>query len=204
MAAAEGKAAETPVVEEKAEEEVALGEDGLPLDIEFDGELPKPKPFDPADQVGVTAPLGFFDPLNFCKEGDMQEYRRLRAAEIKHGRVAMLASVGLLAQHWIRLPGFEAAKNTFGSQMDVIFKPPAIYGFSLSIVILMFTELSLWTQIEDREPGDFGDPLGLNMYDTDMRNREINNGRFAMICTVGIIAAQALTGRDAAQQLGLA
>ena len=31
-----------------------------------------------------------------------------------------------------------------------------------------------------KEPGNFGDPLNLGMYDRDMRNRELNNGRFAM------------------------
>ena len=30
---------------------------------------PPPPPFDPAAQLGVTAPLGFFDPLNFAPPG---------------------------------------------------------------------------------------------------------------------------------------
>ena len=37
----------------------------------------------------------------------------------------------------------------------------------------------------------------------DMRNRELNNGRFAMFAIVGIIAAEGATGKDAIEQLGL-
>merc|ERR1719428_159963 len=46
--------------------------------------------------AGVTAPLGFFDPLGFStdvSEGKLLFYREV---EVKHGRVAMLASLGIL------------------------------------------------------------------------------------------------------------
>mmetsp|Transcript_5253 Transcript_5253/g.15524 ORF Transcript_5253/g.15524 Transcript_5253/m.15524 type:complete len:283 (-) Transcript_5253:109-957(-) len=178
-------------------------EKDLPLDVDFDVELPPPKPYEPKDQVGVTAPLGFFDPLGFTKVGDRQGFRKLRAAELKHGRVAMMATVGCVVQHYARLPGFEAAKSNFASQAEVTFRAPAIYSFCVFTVCLFFLELSLWAQDEDREPGDFGDPLGIDMYDVDTRNRELNNGRFAMFAAVGIIAAQFATGKDAIQQLGL-
>ena len=38
--------------------------------------------------------------------------------------------------------------------------------------------------------------------DQDMRNRELNNGRFAMVSILGILAAELVTGKDAVQQLG--
>merc|ERR1719343_1997227 len=44
---------------------------------------------------GNTAPLGFFDPLGFCadcSEGKLCFYREV---EVKHGRVGMLASLGI-------------------------------------------------------------------------------------------------------------
>lgn len=44
--------------------------------------------FDPSTQLGAMAPLGYFDPLGFCKKGDEATFRNLRASEIKHGRVA--------------------------------------------------------------------------------------------------------------------
>merc|ERR1719188_2372038 len=54
-----------------------------------------PPPFEPAEQVGAMAPLGYFDPLGFTKTGDEEGFRKMREAELKHGRVAMMASVGL-------------------------------------------------------------------------------------------------------------
>ena len=47
---------------------------------------------------GATAPLGFFDPLSFSAKLDETEISRYREAEIKHGRVAMLASIGILGK----------------------------------------------------------------------------------------------------------
>merc|ERR1719271_1565602 len=66
-----------------------------------------PPPFNPAQQVGAIAPLGYFDPLGFTKVGDEAGFRKLREQEIKHGRVAMMASIGLVGQHYIKFPGFE-------------------------------------------------------------------------------------------------
>ena len=43
---------------------------------------PPPPPFDPAEEVGALAPLGFFDPLGFCKIGDEIGFRMLREAEL--------------------------------------------------------------------------------------------------------------------------
>merc|ERR1712232_188747 len=45
---------------------------------------------------GATAPLGEFDPLGFTKNLPVQEIKRFREAEVTHGRVAMLATVGYL------------------------------------------------------------------------------------------------------------
>lgn len=46
------------------------------------------------DEIGVLAPLGFFDPLGLCADGNEEVFARRRAVELKHGRVAMLAVVG--------------------------------------------------------------------------------------------------------------
>lgn len=61
--------------------------------------VPEP-PFDPVTFAktlpGVTGPLGFFDPLNFCEGASEGKVRFYREVELKHGRVAMLAAVGFL------------------------------------------------------------------------------------------------------------
>jgi Chlorophyll A-B binding protein len=47
-------------------------------------------------QPGITAPLGFFDPAGLCDSPTMSvsEAKRFREAELTHGRVAMLATLG--------------------------------------------------------------------------------------------------------------
>merc|ERR1712050_227977 len=79
-----------------------------------EADVPPPPPqFQPGEQIGAMAPLGFFDPLGFTMVGDEEGFNRLRASELKHGRVAMMASVGLLGQHFVKFPGFDKAPAGF-------------------------------------------------------------------------------------------
>eukprot|EP00571_Detonula_confervacea_P004544 CAMPEP_0172327864 /NCGR_PEP_ID=MMETSP1058-20130122/60050_1 /TAXON_ID=83371 /ORGANISM="Detonula confervacea, Strain CCMP 353" /LENGTH=278 /DNA_ID=CAMNT_0013044949 /DNA_START=2508 /DNA_END=3345 /DNA_ORIENTATION=- len=45
---------------------------------------------------GSSSPLGFFDPVGFSKDKDLNGVKRLREAEIMHGRVAMMATIGYI------------------------------------------------------------------------------------------------------------
>merc|ERR1719352_1340302 len=47
-------------------------------------------------ELGVQAPVGFWDPLGFTKDGDQEAYTRRRVTEIKHGRISMLATIGYI------------------------------------------------------------------------------------------------------------
>jgi len=160
---------------------------------------PAPPPFDPAKQIGAMAPLGFFDPAGFSKVGDKEGFQNLRVAELKHGRVAMMAALGGVVQHYIKFPGFD----TVPTGMGAVTSAPGTYGFVALFLFSGAMELAVWTQDPNKEPGNFGDPVGLGMYDDEMRAREINNGRFAMFAALGIVSADLLTGKDAIQQFGL-
>lgn len=163
------------------------------------------------EQVGVTPPLGFWDPLGICPK-DETVFNEFRSCEIKHGRVAMLATIGAIVQHYVRIPGFEL--TNFGkplpSGLGAVTETPGTFGFGLIVALALPLELFFWKDVTDdetgrfkKEPGNFGDPLGLGQYDMEMRNRELNNGRMAMFAAFGIIAAELLTGKDAVEQLGL-
>lgn len=155
--------------------------------------------FDPSTEVGAMPPLGYFDPAGFCKKGDLAGFRNLRAAEIKHGRVAMMAALGAVAQHYVKFPGFEKVPSGLGA----VNVAPGTVGFGALFVLAGFLELVAWTEDPSKEPGNFGDPVGLNQYTQEFRERELNNGRFAMFAAIGIIAAELYTGKDAIQQFGL-
>jgi hypothetical protein len=58
------------------------------------------------DMPGSTAPLKTLDPLGLATLGSDQTLSWFRAAELKHSRVAMLATTGYLVQAaGIRFPG---------------------------------------------------------------------------------------------------
>jgi len=152
--------------------------------------------WDPANEIGAQAPLGYFDPAGFTT--NEATFRKLRTAEIKHGRVAMMAALGAVVQHYVQIPGFENVPKGLGA---VNVSPGKEAAIAL-ILISGALELAVWTDDESKEPGNFGDPLGLGQYTEDVRAREIANGRFAMFAAIGIISAELLTGKDAVQQLG--
>lgn len=170
-------------------------------DIFANDGVPEGVVFDPKAQVGITAPLGFFDPLGFCNDIDRESFRRYRSAELKHGRVAMLASVGAVFAHFVRFPfmGVDEVPRGF---YENVFRQPVSYGWDVLLLLTLFTELGWWEEVDDREPGDFGDPLNIGMYTEEMRNRELNNGRFAMFAAAGILFAEYFTGKDAVEQFG--
>jgi len=167
-----------------------VGKDKKEPDIE------EPPAWDPNTEIGAIAPLGFFDPLEFAT--DQGKLNRLRQAELKHGRVAMMATVGAVGQHFIRFPPFEKCPTGFSA---IYTNGPSEFGWTVMLAVIGLIELFVWKQDPSKEPGNFGDPLGLNMYTTDMRNKEVNNGRFAMFAAIGIILAELATGKDAVEQL---
>lgn len=150
-------------------------------------------------QVGICEPLGYWDPLNLCKDANEDTFRYYRAAEIKHGRVAMLASVGLVWQHFenLRFPGFEDCAPGIKAPID----SPSSYGAFVLFCICGVLETLIWQQYDFVEPGNFGDPLGIAEYTVEFRNKEINNGRLAMFTTLGILAAELNTGKDGVEQI---
>ncbi|CAE7597005.1 unnamed protein product, partial [Symbiodinium necroappetens] len=48
------------------------------------------------NELGVQAPFGFWDPIGFTADGDVDAFKRRRATELKHGRIAMLATMGFM------------------------------------------------------------------------------------------------------------
>merc|ERR1719436_903406 len=122
---------------------------------------PAPAVFKPEEQFGACEPLGFFDPLGFSAASDESYFRELREAELKHGRVAMIAAVGFYAEHLAKIPGFEGAPegivNAFGTASEAEILP-------LVLVLCGWLELGPFKQNPKVEPGNFGDPLSLGQY----------------------------------------
>eukprot|EP00403_Amphidinium_massartii_P018565 CAMPEP_0178414490 /NCGR_PEP_ID=MMETSP0689_2-20121128/23062_1 /TAXON_ID=160604 /ORGANISM="Amphidinium massartii, Strain CS-259" /LENGTH=186 /DNA_ID=CAMNT_0020035779 /DNA_START=101 /DNA_END=658 /DNA_ORIENTATION=- len=56
--------------------------------------------------IGDQPPLGYWDPLGFSKDGDIEKFKRRREVEIKHGRVAMFATMGYITPEYFKLDGY--------------------------------------------------------------------------------------------------
>jgi hypothetical protein len=159
---------------------------------------------------GSTAPLPDFDPAGFSKGKSKREVYRLREAELLHGRVGMVASLGFLVQENFH-PLFSGVGGPAINQIPQL--PPALwFGMTLGIGICEslriqkgwadpFEDKANFQQLkEGYYPGDLGfDPLGLKPTSEkalfDMQNRELNNGRLAMIAAAGFLAQEAATGQ---------
>ena len=73
-----------------------------------------PSSFDDVQSLpGILNPTGFFDPAGLSNDVSASELKRYREAELTHGRVAMLASVGFLV-------GESGATPLFGGRVDGI------------------------------------------------------------------------------------
>jgi hypothetical protein len=167
---------------------------------------------------GAISPLGYFDPLGFCKDRDLGGVKRFREAEIMHGRVAMMATVGYLI-------GESTPTMTYGFTFphtianDQIPEIPGtiLFPFFLAINIaesiranIGWVEPGLGPLFSLREsyyPGDIGfDPLGLKPKTAEdfanMQAKELSNGRLAMLAAAGMCVQELVNGKGILENLG--
>lgn len=160
-------------------------------------------------QIPVNTPgggTGTFDPAGFLKQDIMTKEKVLfyREVEVKHARLAMLASVGFpLAEQWHPLfdtddvPSYLAFQQSplqaFWGVVILAIAIPEIYS------VQTFSQLSEgrqpWSIRDDgRLPGDFNfDPLGLRGDDVfESQTKELFAGRVAMIAII-IMVLQEIT-----------
>merc|ERR1712224_798985 len=143
-------------------------------------------------ELGAQDPLGFWDPLDLCK--DEATFRDYRTKELKHGRLAMMGALGMLTQSVVQVPGMEGVPK----DVSAIFVGNGMVGGIAIFAIIAALESAVFVQDESKEPGNFGNPLPwFDDYSSEMRARELNNGRIAMFAAIGQIAAGLLTGSPA-------
>jgi Chlorophyll A-B binding protein len=152
------------------------------------------------NMVGVSAPLGFFDPLGFAAKADAKTLAKYRESELKHGRVAMLAVLGYLAaENWHPLYDGKLSGNPLKALWEM---PPA--G---AVQIIAFCGLLEYTFDAVQKAGGnaAGDIYGISgrISDkdapawVDFQTRELNNGRLAMMAIMGEFAHTGITGEGA-------
>merc|ERR1719454_578979 len=160
--------------------------------------------------VGTTRPLGVYDPLGLIT--DEKKYRRWQEMEIKHGRIAMLATLHVIATgagykfdgycSYLSFPPLKFEDIPAGTVGSWETLPQA--GWAQIVALIAILDNSLFAQLPENEPGNvvagkFGDRIPWVRYQNpEIReyklNAERNNGRAAMMGIIGMMIHEGLTG----------
>jgi len=161
---------------------------------------------DAAELNGVDREVGFFDPAGLSRGKSDETLAWYRAAELKHGRVCMLATAGIFHQQL----GFTFPDEVFQATkpfeaVTKVFNERPLAAIQILIAIAAVEVLGASIQ-KYRAPGDLGfDPLGIKPDDEEefakIQLKELKNGRLAMISFAGMVAQEAVTGQGVVDQL---
>ena len=158
------------------------------------------------DYIGADIETaGLWDPLGLSKDTD--RLYRWRCVEIKHGRVAMLATVGYLYNDLqLNFPG--TLSPSIGLKFtDVPTGLAATHGFPNSVPIAGWVQIigfigvletTTFKQDPAKEAGNVGGDLFRRYKDPVERETklvsELKNGRLAMMGIMGMLVTDQLTG----------
>lgn len=127
---------------------------------------------------------------------------RYREAELKHGRVAMLAAWGMITADSFH-PLF-GGKNSANPLLALTQVPKL--GWLQILTFIMFIEVLgiLNSRRPDYEPGNF---LGSSQWETteswvNYQTKELNNGRLAMFGSIGMLTGSYITGKGPLEVMG--
>jgi len=161
------------------------------------------------DIGGSSAPLPNFDPLNLANWGSDETLLWFRAAELKHGRVAMIATTGYLVNAaGIHFPGMLSSDISFESLSTM--SPPEAWaavptaGKAQILATIFIAELNSegYQGKHYMKGGEFPtmvfpkiDFSGVSEATMSRkRTSELNNGRLAQIAILSFISEHYIPG----------
>ena len=149
--------------------------------------------------VGSTKPLDNFDPLNILKNKSENRVKFTREAELQHGRLAMLATLSIPFLEHLDKHSSVLGIN-YLSSMDLYHQAPFWLGATCYETLRMgrgwtnpFTTNTTFNLLENYQPGNVGN-YDMSKVEDSFLNKELNNGRLAMIAFMGILAQELVTG----------
>mmetsp|Transcript_22306 Transcript_22306/g.27345 ORF Transcript_22306/g.27345 Transcript_22306/m.27345 type:complete len:247 (+) Transcript_22306:53-793(+) len=184
----------------------------LPRPINLDGSMVGDLGFDPFYLSSIPKDFsGFIQPPSWESRNSLPTLYWMREAELKHGRVCMMAWFGWLATDGafgfpLRFPGeiysVESIPTAYEAH-NVLVSQGSMGFLLLAVSVVEFCTGAVLVEVakgdSDRAAGDFGlDPLNFLKDKTQeekdrMAMREIANGRLAMLAFAGVSTQAALS-----------
>merc|ERR1712048_1428196 len=158
------------------------------------------------DELGVQAPVGFWDPAGYTKDGNMEKFKRRRSVEIKHGRVSMYACIGYIVPEYAKFPGVISPSEglkfaDIPNGLAALNKVPGSGWAQIVAFCGAFEAANGIDEFKEGEPGNYGKgflgafgPVADPSKRTRSLNAEIANGRLAMMAIIGMFFQDGLTG----------
>jgi len=142
-----------------------------------------------------------FDPLGLSVKCE-QALPYFREAELKHGRIAMLAWVGLVVPDFVRIPGERYSFEAIPNVLDAHDKLNGAVGVNMQILFWIgIVELCSCKKVFEWNSLETAGDYGLTMFfpadeegQKRMRLSELKNGRLAMVA-FGAAITQAVVTR---------
>ncbi|CAL1146178.1 unnamed protein product [Cladocopium goreaui] len=163
--------------------------------------------FDPSKELGACPPLGYWDPFGMMAFQDEEKFRRNRELELKHGRICMAATIGMIVPDLFGRFGGYLSPSMDLKFSDVPCTIEAIYKVPTAGWLQIF---ALAGAIEAKNiafPTNYGYPPfwgQINKLSPEEKEKkllaEINNGRLAMVAMAAIVAQNGATGQSLVEQ----
>ena len=137
-----------------------------------------------AGEVGTIPPTGFFDPLKLSSGISPERFDLYRAAELKHGRVAMLCVVGYVVPEFYRFPGDVAYGLKFADVPNGLAAIDSVPALGWAQIVAFVGGVEYAGVLGDFEIGkpDFSpDVLAAR------QSQELAHGRLAMLATLELL-----------------
>jgi len=183
----------------------------LPRPINLDGSMVGDVGFDPMYLSSIPKDFsGFIQPPQWEEKGIPTLYW-MREAELRHGRVCMLAWFGWVAADGgfgfpLRFPGdiysVESVPNSYSAH-DILVSQGSMGFMLVAAALVEFCTGAVLVEVakgeSDREAGDYGlDPLNFLKDKSEeevnrMKLREIKNARLAMLAFAGVVTQSGLS-----------
>merc|ERR1719191_1031247 len=153
---------------------------------------------DYSQELGAQAPAGFWDPLGISDGISQEQFDRYRTVEQKHGRIAMIATIGYVFPEKIgtfgdlKLSFSEGVKfSDVPNGVQALFKIPTLGLLQILLLIGI-----LETQFPNAN-GDYGTGyFGRSLEEPEKSRKlaiELSNGRLAMLAIMGLLAQDVVT-----------